>query len=105
MAELYLDRIGGENLAVAQNAYAVTWFKEKEINMVFGLLLSVARLVSRYTIHHEFTVHSQGSTVNMNSLGPIYDLTQDSIPQPNQRLAFTLWIGMLHKHMILISIW
>ena len=41
-------RLGGENLAVAQNAYAVTWFKEKEINMVFGLLLSVARLVSNY---------------------------------------------------------
>ena len=39
-------RIGGENLAVAQNTYAVAWFKEKEINMVFGLLLSVARLVS-----------------------------------------------------------
>ena len=41
------NRLGGENLAVAQNAYAVTWFKEKEINMVFGLLLSVARLVSK----------------------------------------------------------
>lgn len=71
--------LGGENLAVAQNAYAVTWFKEKEINMVFGLLLSVARL---------------GSTVNMNTLAPIYDATQDTIPNPNQRLAFTLWIGV-----------
>ena len=45
------NRLGGENLAVAQNAYAVTWFKEKEINMVFGLLLSVARLVSRYIVN------------------------------------------------------
>ena len=43
-------RLGGENLAVAQNAYAVTWFKEKEINMVFGLLLSVARLVGKLII-------------------------------------------------------
>ena len=45
---VWCNRLGGENLAVAQNAYAVTWFKEKEINMVFGLLLSVARLVSNY---------------------------------------------------------
>ena len=28
--------IGGESLAVAQNTYAVTWFKGKELNMVFG---------------------------------------------------------------------
>ncbi len=28
--------IGGESLAVAQNTYAVAWFKGKELNMVFG---------------------------------------------------------------------
>ena len=28
--------IGGESLAVAQNTYAVRWFKGKELNMVFG---------------------------------------------------------------------
>jgi MFS family permease len=28
--------IGGESLAVAQNTYAVSWFKGKELNMVFG---------------------------------------------------------------------
>ena len=39
-------RLGGESLAVAQNAYAVMWFKGKELNMVFGLLLSVSRIVS-----------------------------------------------------------
>lgn len=39
--------LGGENLAVAQNNYAVLWFKGKELNMVFGLLLSVSRIVSR----------------------------------------------------------
>ena len=38
--------LGGENLAVAQNNYAVLWFKGKELNMVFGLLLSVSRVVS-----------------------------------------------------------
>ena len=30
----------------------------------------------------------------MNTLAPIYDATQNSIPEPTQRLAFTLWIGM-----------
>lgn len=37
--------IGGESLAVAQNTYAVNWFKGKELNLVFGLQLSMARLV------------------------------------------------------------
>ena len=33
-------------MAVAQNTYAVTWFKEKELNLVFGLQLSFSRIVS-----------------------------------------------------------
>lgn len=37
--------VGGESLAVAQNTYAVNWFKGKELNLVFGLQLSMARLV------------------------------------------------------------
>ncbi|TRY58324.1 hypothetical protein DNTS_031771 [Danionella cerebrum] len=49
--------IGGESLAVAQNTYAVNWFKGKELNLVFGLQLSMARL---------------GSTVNMNVIGWVY---------------------------------
>lgn len=53
-----LKRIGGESLAVAQNTYAVSWFKGKELNMVFGLQLSFARL---------------GSTVNFNVMGPLYN--------------------------------
>lgn len=52
-----LSRIGGESLAVAQNAYAVSWFKGKELNMVFGLQLSFARV---------------GSTVNFNLMEPLY---------------------------------
>lgn len=31
---------------MAQNSYAVLWFKGKELNMVFGLQLSFARLGS-----------------------------------------------------------
>lgn len=33
-------------MAVAQNTYAVSWFKGKELNLVFGLQLSMARIVS-----------------------------------------------------------
>lgn len=33
--------IGGESLAVAQNTYAVTWFKGKELNMVFGFQVRI----------------------------------------------------------------
>ncbi|XP_056612211.1 major facilitator superfamily domain-containing protein 1 [Triplophysa dalaica] len=53
--------IGGESLAVAQNTYAVSWFKGKELNLVFGLQLSMARL---------------GSTVNMNVIGWVYGRIQ-----------------------------
>ena len=38
--------LGGESLAVAQSAYGVLWFKGKELNFVFGVLLSVSRVVS-----------------------------------------------------------
>lgn len=50
--------IGGESLCVTQNTYAVSWFKGKELNMVFGLQLSLSRV---------------GSTVNMNTMKPLYD--------------------------------
>lgn len=63
--------MGGENLQVAQNAYAVGWFKGKELNMVFGLQLSMARI---------------GSTVNMNIMGPVYDLIKKSFDGPSYQL-------------------
>lgn len=44
-------------MAVAQNNYAVLWFKGKELNMVFGLQLSFARV---------------GSTVNFIVMEPLY---------------------------------
>ena len=43
---MHCTSLGGENLAVAQNTYSVMWFKGKELNMVFGVLLSVSRIVS-----------------------------------------------------------
>lgn len=53
--------IGAESLAVAQNNYAVLWFKGKELNMVFGLQLSFARV---------------GSTVNFLVMEPIYGVVK-----------------------------
>lgn len=50
--------IGGESLAVAQNTYAVSWFKDKELNLVFGLQLSLARV---------------GSTVGINVMLLLYN--------------------------------
>uniref|UniRef100_T1INA2 Lysosomal dipeptide transporter MFSD1 n=1 Tax=Strigamia maritima TaxID=126957 RepID=T1INA2_STRMM len=55
--------IGGESLAVSQNTYAVSWFYGKELNMVFGLQLSFARI---------------GSTVNFLVMQPIYDFLAES---------------------------
>jgi len=53
----FIFGIGGESLAVAQNTYAVSWFKGKELNMVFGFQLSIARV---------------GSTENFLVMGPLY---------------------------------
>ncbi|XP_054159846.1 major facilitator superfamily domain-containing protein 1-like [Oppia nitens] len=60
----FIFGIGGESLAVTQNTYAVSWFKNKEINMVFGLQLSFARV---------------GSTVNFNVMKPLYDTVNNYI--------------------------
>lgn len=57
MVGRFVFGIGAESLAVAQNNYAVLWFKGKELNMVFGLQLSFARV---------------GSTVNFLVMDPIY---------------------------------
>ncbi|XP_074887403.1 lysosomal dipeptide transporter MFSD1 isoform X5 [Buteo buteo] len=71
--------IGGESLAVAQNTYAVSWFKGKELNLVFGLQLSMARI---------------GSTVNMNIMGWIYSRVQDLLGYTGpSTLGLTLMIG------------
>ncbi|OCT78665.1 hypothetical protein XELAEV_18029750mg [Xenopus laevis] len=71
--------IGGESLAVAQNTYAVSWFKGKELNLVFGLQLSMARV---------------GSTVNMNVMGLVYSRIKDHIGAAGySTLGVTLMIG------------
>eukprot|EP00117_Sycon_ciliatum_P004809 scpid49543/ scgid9021/ Major facilitator superfamily domain-containing protein 1 len=70
--------LGGENLAVVQNAYAVSWFKDKELNMAFGLQLSIARL---------------GSTVNMLSSERAYFAGLEMGFTRPQSIGFSLWIG------------
>ncbi|KAM4693331.1 lysosomal dipeptide transporter MFSD1 isoform 2-T2 [Discoglossus pictus] len=71
--------IGGESLAVAQNTYAVSWFKGKELNLVFGLQLSMARV---------------GSTVNMNVMGLVYARVQEFMGSAGHTtLGITLLIG------------
>ncbi|XP_019850662.1 PREDICTED: major facilitator superfamily domain-containing protein 1-like [Amphimedon queenslandica] len=69
--------LGGESLAVAQNAYAVLWFKGKELNFVFGALLSISRV---------------GSTVNMNVNQKMFD-TFDGIHSKPVRLGVVLLVG------------
>ncbi|ESO96144.1 hypothetical protein LOTGIDRAFT_214694 [Lottia gigantea] len=69
--------IGGESLAVAQNTYAVKWFKGRELNMVFGLQLSFSRV---------------GSTVNMNVMHPIYNLLENYL-KGYKCLGAALYVG------------
>uniref|UniRef100_G3WZ83 Lysosomal dipeptide transporter MFSD1 n=1 Tax=Sarcophilus harrisii TaxID=9305 RepID=G3WZ83_SARHA len=71
--------IGGESLAVAQNTYAVSWFKGKELNLVFGLQLSMARI---------------GSTVNLNVMGWLYSRIEALFGfSGHTTLGVTLMIG------------
>lgn len=75
-----ISSIGAESLAVAQNNYAVLWFKGKELNMVFGFQLSFARV---------------GSAVNFLVMEPLYRLVKQNIDVPNyQIVSVVLFIGM-----------
>ncbi|CAF0894574.1 unnamed protein product [Rotaria sordida] len=70
--------IGGESLSSAQNAYAVSWFFGKQLNFVFGLQLSFARV---------------GSLVNMNTIHRIYDSLDKDSTGPH-RIGTTLLIAV-----------
>lgn len=82
LAGRFVFGIGGESLAVAQNTYAVSWFKGAELNMVFGLQLSFSRV---------------GSTVNMNVMGPLYKFMEKHIHhgEDYKILGWTLMTGFL----------
>lgn len=70
--------LGGENLGVAQNTYAVSWFHGRELNTVFGLQISFARV---------------GSTVNMYTMRPLYDTLHEYLVVGYQCLGTTLFVG------------
>jgi len=69
---------------VTQNTYAAAWFKGKELNMVFGLQLSMARI---------------GSTINMNVMQPVYKMMQSRFKDPYlegyKALGYTLFFGLV----------
>ncbi|CAF4967508.1 unnamed protein product, partial [Rotaria socialis] len=74
----FIFGIGGESLSSAQNAYAVSWFFGKQLNFVFGLQLSFARV---------------GSLVNMNTIHRIYDSLDKDVTGPH-RIGTTLLIAV-----------
>lgn len=73
----FIFGIGGESLSSAQNAYAVSWFFGKQLNFVFGLQLSFARV---------------GSLVNMNTIHSVYDSL--NMPPGPRRIGTTLLIAV-----------
>ncbi|XP_050425952.1 major facilitator superfamily domain-containing protein 1-like [Adelges cooleyi] len=80
---------GGESLAVAQNNYAVLWFKGKELNMVFGFQLSFARV---------------GSTVNFLVMEPLYKYVKTVYQGPdNVSMSIVLLIASLTCVISLVS--
>lgn len=79
---LLLFSIGGESLAVAQNTYAVLWFRGKELNTVFGLQLSIARV---------------GSMVNFNTISKVYDAVAKKF-EGHEALGVTLMLGMHFRY-------
>ncbi|PIK52246.1 hypothetical protein BSL78_10870 [Apostichopus japonicus] len=72
--------LGGENLAVCQSTYSVFWFKNREINFVFGLQLSLSRI---------------GSTFNMNIMPVIFNAFGKTA-DPYFKLSMALWFGYLN---------
>ncbi|KAK2188278.1 hypothetical protein NP493_137g03023 [Ridgeia piscesae] len=73
----FIFGIGGESLCVAQNTYAVGWFKDSTLNTVFGLQLSFSRV---------------GSTVNMNVMQPLY-VYMERYSTGYKCLGLTLFVG------------
>ncbi|UJR07131.1 hypothetical protein I4U23_011419 [Adineta vaga] len=63
----FIFGIGGESLSSTQNAYAVSWFFQKQLNFVFGLQLSFARVVSLINMN---TIHRLYESFALNLTGP-----------------------------------
>lgn len=74
----FIFGIGAESLTVGQNNYAVLWFKGKELNMVFGLQLSFARI---------------GSTVNFLVMESLYSAVSNLSSDGTHVLGLVLYIA------------
>jgi MFS family permease len=72
--------VGAESLAVAQNTYAVAWFMGRELNLVFGLQLSIARL---------------GSTVNFQVMTWVYNTVNSYGKEGYEGLGYSLLLAAL----------
>ncbi len=84
---IYLGRfifgIGGGITAISGSTFAAKWFKSKELNLVFGLQLCLARMAS---------------TICLNLLFPINNMIRnflDPDSSANQVIGFTLIIALL----------
>lgn len=75
----FLFGVGGEVLVITNNLRAVKWFHGKELNMVFGLQLSVARA---------------GGTLCINSLEQIFNIFDKSM-NGRTKTGLTLMIGSI----------
>ena len=82
----FIFGLGGESLNMALNTYIVTWFRGKELNLVFGLQLSLGRL---------------GSTVNFLVMGKLYSRLKQS-DMSSDPLGNTLLVASCFTFMSLI---
>ena len=77
--------VGGESLNMALNTYTVAWFKDRELNMVFGFQLSISRV---------------GSTVNFLVMEPLYSLLREQLDS----VSALGWAFILAASLTLISL-
>ena len=77
--------VGGESLNMALNTYTVAWFKDRELNMVFGFQLSISRV---------------GSTVNFLVMEPLYSLLREHLDS----VSALGWAFILAASITLISL-
>lgn len=73
----FIFGLGGESIHVTQKSFAVKWFNENELNLVFGFLSSSALL---------------GSSINQISMTPIYEYVSQ-FETGYKCLAYTILIG------------
>jgi len=82
----FIFGLGGECLNMAINTYTVSWFQGEQLNLVFGLQLSIARL---------------GSTLNFLVMGPLYDIFK-SKQGKNEAIGLSLLVASCFTLMSLI---